>query len=120
MRDLRGFSILVGALGILMVAGCRPSLAPSKAVSALTPEEAQGREVYGELCASCHYATHTGDLHGPTLFGLFRKPYMPSGAPANDVRVTAVILHGHGMMPGYEGQLDAQHLQELVAYLHTL
>jgi mono/diheme cytochrome c family protein len=113
-------SLALSAVGMFMLAGCGPSLAPSKAVSALTPEEAQGREVYGQLCASCHYADHTGDLHGPSLFGLFRKPYMQSGAPANDDRVTAVILHGHGMMPGYEGQLDAQHLQELVAYLHTL
>lgn len=103
-----------------MMAGCGPSLGPSKAVSALTPQEAEGRVVYGQLCASCHYADKTGDLHGPSLFGLYRKPYMPSGAPANDDRVTAVTLHGHGMMPGFQGQLNAEQLQALLAYLHTL
>jgi mono/diheme cytochrome c family protein len=113
-------SSVVGAVGILMVVGCRPSLGPSKAVSALTPEEAQGRVVFSQLCASCHYADKTGDLHGPSLFGLYRKPYMQSGAPANDDRVTAVTLHGHGMMPGFEGQLNAEQLQALLAYLHTL
>jgi mono/diheme cytochrome c family protein len=112
--------LVLGAALVFMLAGCGPSLGPSKAVSALTPEETQGRVVYGQLCASCHYADKTGDLHGPSLFGMFRKPYMPSGAPANDERVTAVILHGHGMMPGSEGQLNAEQLQALLAYLHTL
>jgi mono/diheme cytochrome c family protein len=109
-----------GAALAALLAGCGPSLGPSKPVSELTPQEAQGRAVYRQLCASCHYADRTGDLHGPSLFALYRKKYMPSGAPANDDRVTAVTLHGHGMMPGFGGQLDAQQLQELLAYLHTL
>jgi len=112
--------LILASLTVLMMAGCGPSLGPSKAVSALTPQEAEGRVVYGQLCASCHYADKTGDLHGPSLFGLYRKPYMPSGAPANDDRVTAVTLHGHGMMPGFQGQLNAEQLQALLAYLHTL
>lgn len=113
--------LLAFALGTsLILAGCGPSLAPSKPVSALTPEEAQGRVVYQQLCASCHYANKTGDLHGPSLFGMYRKPYLPSGAPANDARVTQVILRGRNMMPGYANQLDDQHMQELLAYLHTL
>jgi mono/diheme cytochrome c family protein len=111
----------VCAVGILMVVGCGPSLAPSKQeTTALSKQELLGLGIYQQNCASCHYATHTGDLHGPSLFGLYRKPYMPSGAPANDDRVTAVTLHGHGMMPGFANQLDAQQLQTLLAYLHTL
>ncbi|MGC2639787.1 MAG: cytochrome c [Acidobacteriaceae bacterium] len=109
-----------GGAAMLLMAGCGPSLGPSKPVSELTAQEAQGRVVYQQLCASCHYADHTGDLHGPSLFALYRKKYMRSGAPANDDRVTAVTLHGHGMMPGFGGQLDAQQLQQLLAYLHTL
>ncbi|HEX4008091.1 MAG TPA: cytochrome c [Acidobacteriaceae bacterium] len=104
----------------VLLMGCGPSLGPSKAVSALTPQEAQGRVVYQQLCSSCHYADHSGDLHGPSLFALYRKKYLPSGAPANDDRVTAVTLHGHGMMPGFAGQLNDQQLQQLLAYLHTL
>jgi mono/diheme cytochrome c family protein len=121
-KDSLLFSLLIaGAAGIsLMLAGCGPSLAPSKPVSALTPEEAQGRAVYQQLCANCHYANQKGDLHGPSLFGMYRKPYLPSGAPANDARVVPVILHGRNMMPGSENQLNDQQLQELLAYLHTL
>lgn len=122
MRKVWGarLSAIAAIACLALLAGCRPSLGPSKPGSALTPQEAQGRAVYQQLCASCHYADHTGDLHGPSLFALYRKQYMPSGAPANDDRVTAVTLHGHGMMPGFGGQLDAQQLQELLAYLHTL
>ena len=104
----------------LTAAGCGPSLGPSKPVSELTPQEAQGRVLYGQYCASCHYANHTGDLHGPSLFAMYRKKYLPSGAPANDERVTPVILRGRNMMPGFGNQLNDQQLQELLAYLHTL
>lgn len=100
--------------------GCHPSLAPSKPVNQLTPQEANGRAVYQKHCASCHYANKTGDLHGPSLFALYRKKYLPSGAPVNDERVTPVILRGRNMMPGYANDLNDQQLQDLLAYLHTL
>ena len=105
---------------LALLAGCGPSLAPSKPLSQLTPEESQGRAIYNQLCASCHYANQTGDLHGPSLFGMYRKKYLPSGAPANDPRVIPVIERGRNMMPGFGNQLDDQQLQELLAYLHTL
>lgn len=104
----------------IALAGCKASLAPSKAVSQLSPQELEGRAVYQQYCASCHYANQTGDLHGPSLFALFRKKYLPSGAPANDTRVTPVILTGRNMMPGFGNQLSDQQLQDLLAYLHTL
>ncbi|HEY1809302.1 MAG TPA: cytochrome c [Acidobacteriaceae bacterium] len=105
---------------IVFMAGCRPSPGPSKPVGQLTPQEAQGRVLYQQYCASCHYANRTGDLHGPSLFGMYRRKYLPSGAPANDARVTQAILQGRNMMPGFGNQLNDQQLQDLLAYLHTL
>jgi mono/diheme cytochrome c family protein len=120
-QSLQKIAVAAGCAGLLvLLAGCEPSLGPSKAVSALTPEEAQGHAVYQQTCASCHYANHTGDLHGPSLFGLYRKKYLPSGAPANDDRVTAVIERGRKMMPGFGNQLSDEQLRALLAYLHTL
>lgn len=104
----------------IALAGCKASLGPSKAVSQLSPQELEGRGVYQQYCAGCHYANQTGDLHGPSLFALYRKKYLPSGAPANDARVTPVILTGRNMMPGFGNQLSDQQLQDLLAYLHTL
>jgi mono/diheme cytochrome c family protein len=106
------------AAGAILMFGCGPSLGPSKPVSELTADEAQGRVVYAQYCASCHYANQTGDLHGPSLFAMYRKKYLPSGAPANDERVMPVILRGRNMMPG--SQLSDEQLRDLMAYLHTL
>jgi mono/diheme cytochrome c family protein len=113
--------VVVSALAMAVgAAGCGPSLGRSKPVSQLTPQEANGRAVYQKYCASCHYANQTGDLHGPSLFALYRKKYLPSGAPVNDERVTPVILRGRNMMPGYGNDLNDQQMQDLLAYLHTL
>jgi mono/diheme cytochrome c family protein len=43
---------------------------------------------------------------------------MPSGAPANDARITQVIIHGRAMMT--PTQLDDDQLADLLAYLKTL
>jgi mono/diheme cytochrome c family protein len=119
-KDWLAASMMAAGLvaGAVVLAGCGPSLGPSKPLSELTPEEAQGRVVYQQDCASCHYANQTGDLHGPSLFAMYRKKFLPSGAPANDERVTPVILRGRNMMPG--SQLSDEQLRDLLAYLHTL
>lgn len=105
---------------LLLLAGCRPPLPPSKPLSDLTPNEMSGYHVFESDCARCHHANDERSLHGPGLQGLFKQKYLPSGAPANDDRVTDVILHGHGMMPAFSNRMDEQHLKELLAYLHTL
>jgi mono/diheme cytochrome c family protein len=84
----------------------------------LNARQMQGYRVYQSACASCHYDRKTGDLHGPSLLGMYKKPYLPSGAPANDDRVTEAIVHGHNMMPPIP--LDDQQMQDLMAYMHTL
>jgi mono/diheme cytochrome c family protein len=43
-----------------------------------------------------------------------------SGLPANDERVSEIIRLGRNEMPGYSQKLNAQDLQDLLAYLHTL
>jgi mono/diheme cytochrome c family protein len=120
--DLRRWwgAALVVAVFALSAAGCGPRLGPSKPLQSLTPQEARGRAVYQQDCASCHYANQTGDLHGPSLFAMYRKKYLPSGAPATDERVTPVILRGRNMMPAYGNDLSDQQLTDLLAYLHTL
>lgn len=101
----------------MLASGCH-SLPPGKPLSELTPEEAQGRAVFVSACARCHNAYDTEALHGPSLYGVFRKPALPSGAPARDDRVLAVIHRGRGMMPAV--QLSDLESEELLRYLHTL
>jgi mono/diheme cytochrome c family protein len=118
-KHLSGAIMLIAAAGLLAV-GCGPSLAPSKPLNELTPEEAHGQQVFTSRCARCHYANSDSALHGPGLFGLYRRKYLRSGAPANDDRVTDVIQHGRGMMPAMGDSIDEEQLQSLLAYLHTL
>lgn len=118
-KQLLGAVLLIAAVGVI-VSGCGPSLPPSKPLNQLTSEEAQGRQVFVDRCARCHYADKDAALHGPGLFGLFRRKYLRSSAPANDERVTDVIEHGRGMMPAMGNSMDDEQLQALLAYLHTL
>jgi mono/diheme cytochrome c family protein len=113
-------SLIAGAMISFLFAGCRPPLPPSKPLSELTPQEAAGRQVYVSHCARCHFANTDRSLHGPGLQALYKQKYLPSGGPANDDRVSAVILHGHNLMPAFGNSLDEQQLQDLLAYLHTL
>ncbi len=117
-RVLTSWSVL--ALAILSTAGCKPPFPPSKALAELTPQESRGYTVFQSRCAECHYANSDKALHGPGLQGLYKRPYLPSGAPANDDRIAAVILHGRGMMPAFGNNLDERQLGDLIAYLHAL
>ena len=99
--------------------GCRPAARPPKPLDQLTSTEAYGHATYQAHCAQCHYDRLDDKLHGPSLKAVFQRPYLPSGAPANDERVTATILHGRNMMPA-QPDLDPQQTDALLAYLHTL
>lgn len=107
-------------VAILLVAGCKSSLPPSKPIAELSPRESSGYQVYQANCARCHLANSESGMHGPGLQGLYKKPYLPSGAPANDERIVSAIVHGRGMMPAFGNNLDDQQLSDLIAYLHTL
>ena len=106
-------------MATILLAGCH-STPPSKPLSQLTPTAMPGYVVFQSHCAACHYANRESSLHGPGLQGLFKRPYLPSGAPANDDRVSATILHGRNMMPPFGNVLDDRQMQDLLAYLHTL
>ncbi|HEY1579875.1 MAG TPA: cytochrome c [Terracidiphilus sp.] len=107
----------VCSLSFAGMVGCK-SLPPSKPASEWTAEETRGAQVFQQACAKCHYPTSTHGLHGPGLQAITKIKSMPSGAPPTDDRLSAVILHGHGTMPGTA--LDDQQLHDLLAYLHTL
>ncbi len=108
-------------LTVLGLAGCHSGSAPrSDAELGLNPQQARGRQMYDRYCLECHEAYSGRDLHGPSLQGLYKKAYLPSGTPANDDRVRDVIRLGRSKMPGYGRVLDEQQVNELLAYLHTL
>jgi mono/diheme cytochrome c family protein len=101
------------------LAGCK-SMPPPMPLEQLNAQQMHGHAVFQTHCASCHYDRKDKPLHGPSLLGVFKLQSLPSGAPANDERVTATILHGHGLMPAMGNTMDQQDIDDLLAYLHTL
>jgi mono/diheme cytochrome c family protein len=113
---MRGHFLL---LLVCALAGCK-SVAPPIPLADLNAQQMHGHGVYQAHCGQCHYDRKAAPLHGPALIGMFKKPYLPSGAPANDERVTQTIVHGRNLMPAQGNTLDPQDLDDLLAYLHTL
>lgn len=111
-------AIILIAIAILSACDAEPR--KTDAELGLNPQQASGRRVYDTRCAECHYAYSKSNLRGPSLNGLFKKPFMKNGMPANDDRVTDIILLGRAKMPAFQNKLTQQQFDDLLAYLHTL
>ena len=105
---------------VLALVACDAEPHKNDAQLGLNPQQVRGRCVWEQHCQECHYAYVSRGLRGPSMQGLFRKPYMPSGIPANDDRVRDVIQLGRSKMPAFGRILTPQQLDDLLAYLHTL
>jgi mono/diheme cytochrome c family protein len=114
-------ALLAMGVGMMIAAaiGCK-SIPPPTPLDQLTPQQARGHAVFQARCSMCHYDRRSGPLAGPSLKGIFKQEYLPSGAPSNDDRVTATILQGRNMMPPMGNSMDTQEVMDVVAYLHTL
>jgi mono/diheme cytochrome c family protein len=115
----RFLGVLAGFGLAAALAGCKQA-DPPVPLGQLNPRQTHGHTVFASRCAVCHYDRKDGALHGPALIGLYKKKSLPSGAPANDERVTATVLHGRNLMPAMGNTMDQQDLDDLLAYLHTL
>ena len=113
------FSAII-LITITLLIACDSEPRKTDAELGLNPQQAFGRRVYDARCAECHYAYSKGDLRGPSLNGLFKRQFMKNGMPANDERVSDIILLGRAKMPGFQQKLTPQQLEALMAYLHTL
>jgi len=108
------------SIAIAILSGCDSEPRKTDAELGLNPQQASGRRVYDTRCGECHYAYSTHNLRGPSLNGLFKKPFMKNGMPANDERVSDIILLGRAKMPAFQTKLTQQQFDDLMAYLHTL
>jgi mono/diheme cytochrome c family protein len=112
-------TFLIGSL-IIVLSACDAEPRKTDAELGLNPQQVAGRRVYDARCGDCHYAYSKRDLRGPSLHGLFKRQFMTNGIPANDDRVTDIILLGRSKMPAFQQKLTQQQLNDLLAYLHTL
>ena len=115
-RSLRRLCGLIALCPLF--AGCRPAMPPPTPLSQLNAQQLRGYRDFRIYCAQCHDDRDSDSLHGPPLLGVFKQPYFPSGAPANDERLRITLQEGHGLMPPIN--IDPQQTQDLLSYLHTL
>lgn len=112
-------SILATAILLTILTGCGKDLdQQTDAELGLNAQQAQGRRVYKMYCAQCHSAYTSRGMKGPSLKGLYKKQYLPSGLLASDQFVEQTILHGRQMMPATS--LSQEQLDDLMVYLHSL
>jgi mono/diheme cytochrome c family protein len=107
-------------LALLASMGCQVERRKSDAELGLDPTQAMGRHVFDADCARCHEPYSSRGLHGPSLHNVYKKEYLPSGMPANDERITAVIVRGRAKMPAFGNTLADSQIDALLAYLKTL
>jgi mono/diheme cytochrome c family protein len=122
-RNFIAMGVVWGAaitLAAIFMAGCGDPAPKTDAQLGLNAQQASGRQVFDHYCGACHNAYSSSGSKGPSLKGLYKKQFLPSGLPANDRFVEQTIVNGRGMMPPQGDALDQQQLDDLVAYLHTL
>lgn len=122
LDDLRKILLLISLMlpvaGLL--GGCDAAPQKSDAELGLNPVQATGRHIFERQCELCHSAYTSHARKGPSLQGLFKKPYMQNGMPANDDRVRDIIVYGRSKMPAFGRVLNPQQIDEVLQYLHTL
>lgn len=115
------FFATLAVLALAVFSGCDVERRKSDAELGLNSQQSAGRKIYDSHCDRCHEPYSTRGKKGPGLKGMFQHKYLSlSGLPANDERVTDIIRLGRNEMSGYSQTLNAQDIQDLLAYLHTL
>lgn len=115
------YGVLALLLSLAAICACDLERRKSDAELGLNSQQSVGRKIYDSHCDRCHQPYSNRGKKGPSLQGVFQHKYLSlSGLPANDERVTDIIRLGRNEMPGYSQTLNAQDMQDLLAYLHTL
>jgi mono/diheme cytochrome c family protein len=115
------YGVLALLLALAAICACDLERRKSDAELGLNSQQSVGRKIYDSQCDRCHEPYSNRGKKGPSLQGVFQHKYLSlSGLPANDERVSDIIRLGRNEMPGYSQRLNAQDIQDLLAYLHTL
>jgi mono/diheme cytochrome c family protein len=126
MESSRSFFVHSFVLAVVMMvliacSGCDVERRKSDAELGLNAQQAAGRRLFDQHCDRCHEPYSSRDKKGRSLQGVFKKPFLSqSGMPANDERVSEMIVTGRNMMPAFGQVMSQPQVQDLVAYLHTL
>lgn len=111
---------MLALLTLLALTACQAERRRSDTELGLTPAQASGRHIFDRQCGGCHEAYSSRSLKGPGLKGLFKRPYMKNGMPANDERVREIVVYGRAKMPSFGRSLTPEQIDQVMQYLNTL
>jgi mono/diheme cytochrome c family protein len=114
--------VAISALAlILATTACDVERRKSDAELGLNPQQAAGRKLYDNYCDRCHDPYSSRGKKGPSMKGVFKRPYLElSGLPANDDRIADIVKYGRAKMEGFGPVMNDRQIKDLLAYLHTL
>ena len=94
---------------------------PSSSAAFAKPSQpsGQGRELFSQHCASCHFADSTAQKIGPGLKGLYGRAFA-NGRKVDDAGLSRWIEAGGKDMPGFRDKLKAAEIRELILYIKKL
>jgi mono/diheme cytochrome c family protein len=78
-----------------------------------------GADLFKAKCAMCHGADAKGETPMGKRLGI-KDLGSADVQKQSDADLTAAISKGKGKMPGYEGKLTGDQIQELVKFIRTL
>jgi mono/diheme cytochrome c family protein len=102
------------AFFLIPLAAASMPLIASAAQSNLTPEQARGRNIVTQNCNICHLPQSYGSqqTYGPLL--------NRASANGDDALMRTVIENGLVKMPGWKYTLNAQQINDVIAYIKIL
>jgi mono/diheme cytochrome c family protein len=111
--------VLCMALAVMAFPYARASRA-ARMPAASSTSVTNGKIIYGQKCAACHFDTSSEKKIGPGLAGLMKRPRFKNGMTANDNNLRRVIERGGKDMPGFQDSLKQKQIRDLIAYVKTL
>ena len=80
----------------------------------------EGRHIFEQKCAACHYSDRQETKMGPGLKGIFQKKELPvSKREVNEENVRRQLREPYSNMPSFRN-LEPDQVTALIAFLRTL
>lgn len=127
-RPLRLQLTILLALLSLAMAGCGPTAVPATPTPSLSPEAAQGKQVFSRHCAACHSLSEEVVIVGPSLAGIATQAGSRlAGQDAYKYILTSILQPGAHLVEGFDDlmpsdygrKLTGEELDAVVTFLLT-
>jgi cytochrome c len=109
-------------LGAFVLVSARLDAAPQTQAKNVTisANTGQGRTLFHDRCALCHYDRSDAQKIGPGLKGIYARGRFADGKKVNDAAMIALVQNGGEDMPPAKAPLKPEEMRALIAYLRSL